>query len=162
MEANAELPKAPLPRTRSDSDLSDLNDIPTTTLSPTTGPADEPPSDDDAIHDMATSELDEDEDAPGEEDADFDEETPPPGHADRMDVDGSESESSSRPGKRKAEVDDEELMKQNPELYGLRRSVGTNAAGRSIQLLTFLHRAVQDLPVAWYVHTVQYHTHTQC
>lgn len=156
MEASAELPKAPLPRTRSDSDLSDLNDIPTTTISSTTGPGDEAPSDDDAIHDMATSELDEDEDAPGEEDADFDEETPPPGQADRMDVDGSSSESSSRPGKRKAEVDDEELMKQNPELYGLRRSVSNDATGRSIQLLTFLRRAVQDLPVAWYVHTDLY------
>ena len=29
-------------------------------------------------------------------------------------------------GKRKAEVDDEEYMKQNPELYGLRRSVRTH------------------------------------
>lgn len=156
IEAEAELPKAPLPRTRSDSDLSDLNDIPTTTISSTTGAADEAPSDDDAIHDMATSELEEDEDAPGEEDADFDEETPYAGHADRMDVDASSSESGARPRKRKTEVDDEELMKQNPELYGLRRSVSTDAAGRSIQMLTYLHRAERDLPVAWYVPTGLY------
>lgn len=155
MAASTELPKAPLPRTRSDSDLSDLNDIPTT-ISSTTGPADEAPSDDDAIHDMATSELEEDEDAPGEEDADFDMGSPPAAHTDRMDVDGSSSESGARPGKRKTEVDDEELMKQNPELYGLRRSVRPDAAGRSIQVLTFLQRAEQDLPVAWYVHAGRY------
>lgn len=137
VEASAELPQPPLPRTRSDSDLSDLNDIPTTTISPSAGPADEAPSDDDAIHDMATSELEEDEDAPGEEDADFDDEAPAPGHADRMDIDASSSESGARHGRRKAEVDDEELMKQNPELYGLRRSVSMDTAGRSIQILTY-------------------------
>ena len=82
------------------------------------------PQDDDAIHDMATSELDDEEDAPGEEDADFDEETPPPEPRDDMRHDSSSSEGSLRPGKRKADmVDDEEYMKQNPELYGLRRSV---------------------------------------
>lgn len=109
---------------RSESPLSDINDIPTTTISSVTEAEDADASDDDAIHDMATSELDEDEDAPGEEDADFDEETPPPEAADDMRQDSSSSESSLRPGKRKAEmIDDEEYMKQNPELYGLRRSV---------------------------------------
>ncbi|KAK4508468.1 hypothetical protein PRZ48_002207 [Zasmidium cellare] len=120
-EADADLLKpSPQPQ-RSESDLSDANDIPTTTLSPD-APQDGVHSDDDAIHDMATSELDEDEDAPGEEDADFDEASPPPGQADAAHNAASSSESSSRSGKRKAEVDDEEYMKQNPELYGLRRS----------------------------------------
>ena len=109
---------------RSESELSDVNDIPTTTISSVTEQRDDSHSDDDAIHDMATSELDEDEDAPGEEDTDFDEASPPSEH----DANGRESRSASedslRPGKRKApEVDDEEYMKQNPELYGLRRSV---------------------------------------
>ena len=109
---------------RSESDLSDLNDLPTTGMSSVTPPEAGTPSDDDAIHDMATSELDDDEeDAAGEEDADFDEETPPPEAANGMRHDRSLSEESSRPGKRKADVDDEEYMKQNPELYGLRRSV---------------------------------------
>lgn len=72
---------------------------------------------------MATSELDEDEDAPGEEDADFDEETPPPIQVDTMQRDRSLSSTSSRPGKRKADLDEQELMEQNPDLYGLRRSV---------------------------------------
>ena len=109
--------------TRSESELSDLNDIPTAGISPVAGQDDAGHSDDDAIHDMATSELDEDEHASGEEDADFDEETPPPEDVDGMRHDRSLSEESLRPGKRKAGVDDEEFMKQNPELYGLRRSV---------------------------------------
>lgn len=110
----------------SESDLSELHDIPTNTIPSNSAVNHQVPSDeDDAIHDMATSELDEDEDAPGEEeDADFDEETPPPAAADGIDQEISSSESTSRHGKRKAEVDDEEYMKQNPELYGLRRSVG--------------------------------------
>ncbi|KXT01495.1 hypothetical protein AC578_4532 [Pseudocercospora eumusae] len=123
-EADADLLKpSPQPQ-RSESELSDTNDIPTTTISSTTAPQDEVMSDDDdAIHDMATSELDEDEDAPGEEDEDFDMESPPPAPAEAMDRDRSSSEPHSRPGKRKADMDDEEMyMKENPELYGLRRS----------------------------------------
>ncbi|CAK4032372.1 related to transcriptional regulator CHD1 [Lecanosticta acicola] len=119
---DADLLKPTPQPTRSESELSDLHDVPTNTMPSTSAPQEEVHSDDDAIHDMATSELDEDEDAPGEEDADFDEETPPPAQPDGMDHDRSSSESISRPGKRKAEVDDEEYMKQNPELYGLRRS----------------------------------------
>ena len=109
---------------RSESELSDLNDIPTTTISSVTPQRDADLSDDDAIHDMATSEIDEDEDAIGEEDADFDEETPPPRQSPSM-RERSSSDGSPHPGKRKVEVDDEEYMKQNPELYGLRRSVRT-------------------------------------
>ena len=116
--------KPPSPMLRSESPLSDINDIPTTTISSATEAEDGDHSDDDAIHDMATSELDDEEDAPGEEDADFDEETPPPEAPHRMRHDSSSSEGSLRPGKRKADmIDDEEYMKQNPELYGLRRSV---------------------------------------
>ncbi|SMR45497.1 unnamed protein product [Zymoseptoria tritici ST99CH_3D1] len=119
-EAAADLTRPSLQPSRSESDLSDLNDIPMTNASSPHG--DEPPSDDDAIHDMATSELEEDEDAPGEEDEDFDAASPTHERANGMDHDRSSSEAGSRPGKRKAEVDDEELMKLNPELYGLRRS----------------------------------------
>lgn len=111
--------------TRSGSELSDMHDIPTTTISSTTAPQDEGFSEDDAMHDMATSELDEDEDAPGEEDADFDMESPlPEQHVTVEDHDRSSSDTNSRPGKRKADMDDEEaFMAENPELYGLRRSV---------------------------------------
>lgn len=108
---------------RRESELSNMDDFPTAAIASPDGANDGMFSDDDAVHDMATSELDEDDDAPGEEDADFDMESPPPRQVDAMDHDRSSSESSSRPGKRKADVDDEEYMKQNPELYGLRRSV---------------------------------------
>lgn len=121
------LKPSPLPD-RSESELSDLNDIPTTTISSITEQQDADGSDDDVMHDMATSELDEDEQAAGEDDADFDEETPPPEEADGMRRDRSSTEDSLRPGKRKPEVDDEEYMKQNPELYGLRRSVSTTSS----------------------------------
>lgn len=135
-EADADLLKPSLQPQRSESDLSETNDIPTTTLSPD-APQDGVHSDDDAIHDMATSELDEDEDAPGEEDADFDEVTPPPEQADAAHRAPSLSESSSRSGKRKAEeVDDEAYMKQNPELYGLRRSVRVDGLHRTFSPLT--------------------------
>ncbi|KAI5369922.1 Putative chromo/chromo shadow domain, helicase, Helicase superfamily 1/2, ATP-binding protein [Septoria linicola] len=113
--------KPPTQPRRSESELSDTNDFPAAMASPD-GANDGMFSDDDAVHDMATSELDEDEDAPGEEDADFDMESPTRTRLHDIDRRRSSSESSSRPGKRKADVDDEEYMKQNPELYGLRRS----------------------------------------
>lgn len=122
-EVDADLLKPCPPPTRSESDLSDAHDIPVATTSTTTL-QEAIHSEDDAIHDMATSELDEDEDAPGEEDADFDEETPPPEHhVNGVHRDRSLSDTSSRPGKRKADIDEQELMEQNPDLYGLRRSV---------------------------------------
>ncbi|KAK4547352.1 hypothetical protein LTR36_001008 [Oleoguttula mirabilis] len=108
------------PPPRSESDLSDLHDIPTARPYQ----QEEANSEDDAMHDMATSEMDDDEDAPGEEDEEYDADTPPPGQSDGMRHDRSLSEESTRPGKRKPDldVDDDEYMKENPELYGLRRS----------------------------------------
>lgn len=140
-------PQAP----RSESELSDLNDLPTTTNVSLTPQDDLEPSDDDAIHDMATSELDEDEDAEGEEDAEFDEESPAPEAIDGMRHDRLTSEESVRPSKRKAEVDDEEYMKQNPELYGLRRSVRIVLSRDLFCLLMRSCRVVPDLVVEWYV-----------
>jgi chromodomain-helicase-DNA-binding protein 1 len=151
LQADVDAARPPLQPSRSESDLSDLNDIPMTGASPTPAQGNEPASDDDAIHDMATSELDDDEDAPGEEDADFDAESPAHERANGMSHNRSSSESDSRPGKRKAEVDDEELMKLNPELYGLRRSVSRISAIGSIQPLTFSFRAAPDLAAEWYV-----------
>lgn len=139
-------PQAP----RSESELSDLNDLPTTTNVSLTPQDDVEPSDDDAIHDMATSELDEDEDAEGEEDAEFDEESPAPEAVHGMRHDRLTSEESVRPSKRKAEVDDEEYMKQNPELYGLRRSVSIVLSLRSFFILTCHCRAGPDQVVEWY------------
>ena len=80
---------------------------------------------------MATSELDDEDDAPGEDDADFDADTPPLGAVGGMRHDRSMSDDSERPGKRRTteDVDDEDYMKQNPELYGLRRSVRIQLLG---------------------------------
>lgn len=140
-ESHADLLQSPVQPRPSESDHTDTNDIPTTTISSSTAAHDDAHSDDDAIHDMATSELDEDEDAPGEVDAEFDEETPPHENVRPMDHDRSSSESSSRPGKRKSDIGDEELyMKQNPELYGLRRSVRTANPHKSIVPLTHHHQ----------------------
>lgn len=123
---------------QSDSELSDAVDLPPTAAVPSiNGQHNIEPSDDDAIHDMATSELDDEEDAPGEEDADFDEDTPLHDESEGMRHDRSSSEESSRPPKRKADdVDDEEYMKQNPELYGLRRSVRGDPSACHCLLLT--------------------------
>lgn len=109
---------------RSESELSDVNELPTITNVSSINADHESGSEEDAMHDMATSELDEDEDAPGEDDADFNNESPSQLHTNGMRHDRLSSEESSRSEKRKVdEVDDEEYMKQNPELYGLRRSV---------------------------------------
>lgn len=109
---------------RSESELSDINDLPMTSNVEMNGVEH---SDDDAIHAMATSELDEDEDAPGEDDVDMDDDMTPRDSADRLSQDRA-SQGSSRSGKRKAEMleevlDDDQYIQQNPELYGLRRSV---------------------------------------
>lgn len=119
-----------LDRDQSDSELSDAVDLPPTADVPSmNGQQHMEPSDDDAIHDMATSELDDEDDAPGEDDADFDQDTPLLEESEGMRHDRSSSEESSRPPKRKADdIDDEEYMKQNPELYGLRRSVRVTLA----------------------------------
>ena len=100
----------------SESELSDVNDIPDHTV---------PESIDHVMQDAASPRSDEDEDADGSDDADYDAPSPPS----RASVDSRHSsvssEASSLPRKRKAEpdVDDEQYMQENPELYGLRRSV---------------------------------------
>lgn len=63
------------------------------------------------------------EDAVGSEDADYDMETSQPADAGSPGDARSSSQDSRRTGKRKAEAEHEEYMLENPELYGLRRSV---------------------------------------
>jgi chromodomain-helicase-DNA-binding protein 1 len=109
-------------RAGSESPLSDVNDLPTTTASHIDEHTQDG-SDDDAMQDMATSEVEEEDEVVEEQDADFDEETPPPEGTNGMRHDDSSSEEEVRSGKRRGAVDDEQYMKQNPELYGLRRSV---------------------------------------
>jgi len=106
------------PHTESDLSEPDPQVIEGITLDPETGPV----SDHDDRDAMDMSESDEEEDAEGEDDADFDMRSPSPDDQDDLPADNS-SHSSTQLGKRKASVDDDEHMLQNPELYGLRRSV---------------------------------------
>jgi len=76
--------------------------------------------------DYAMSDSSEDVDAEGEPDADYESETPPPVQRDASRSRTSSSEESRRPSKRKASGDYVD-MNQNPDLYGLRRSVGSAA-----------------------------------
>lgn len=62
-------------------------------------------------------------DAIGSDDGDFDLESPPPTKPDVALDEASSSEESHKHGKRKTGVDPDEHMMNNPELYGLRRSV---------------------------------------
>ncbi|GAB7350951.1 hypothetical protein MBLNU459_g1457t1 [Dothideomycetes sp. NU459] len=112
---------APAQPSRSGSELSDVNDI--APIEPVaTDHHDAPESADEAVQDIATSQSDDDEDAAGSEDADFDLESPPSPQSNESRRDSLSSEDSSRPRKRKLDVNDEQYMKENPELYGLRRS----------------------------------------
>lgn len=99
---------------RSESELSDVNDLPDQAV---------PESADLIMQDAASLQSDDDEDADGSDDADYDAGSPPS----RASVDSRRSsvssEGSSVPRKRKANVNDEQYMQENPELYGLRRSV---------------------------------------
>lgn len=77
----------------------------------------------DAAQDMITSESDGEEDAEGEEDDDYDAQSPV-NEDDTTRRASISSEESIRPAKRKAApAEDDDFMTQNPELYGLRRSV---------------------------------------
>lgn len=64
-----------------------------------------------------------DEDAVGSDDPDYDMATPPPGNAGSHRGDCSSSQDSPRQRKRKAGPEHEDYMLNDPELYGLRRSV---------------------------------------
>lgn len=68
-------------------------------------------------------ESSQDEDAVGSDDPDYDMTTPPNGNAGSHSDDHSSSQDSPRQRKRKAGPEHEEYILNDPELYGLRRSV---------------------------------------
>ena len=78
----------------------------------------------------ASADLDDmssqDEDALGSDDPDYSMETPPPQQAESSQGTRSVSQDSPRQRKRKAGTENEDYMLNNPELYGLRRSVSIN------------------------------------
>jgi hypothetical protein len=100
----------------SESELSDVNDMPDQAV---------PESVDHVMHDGPSPE--DDEDADGSDDADYDVQSPPSKASPDSRHSSVSSDASSVSRKRKAEpepgVDDEHYMQDNPELYGLRRSV---------------------------------------
>ena len=105
----------------SESDLSDAIDPPNaTSISSNTSRRDD--NGEDLVQSRNIESLPE-EDAVGSDDGDFDMETPPLADADSPGDARSSSQDSRRNGKRKAGADHDDYMLENPELYGLRRSV---------------------------------------
>jgi chromodomain-helicase-DNA-binding protein 1 len=108
---------------RSDSDLSDVQDAVVAVPSPPSSPD---PND---ISNHQPDGLDSPEsehatDGNGSEDADYDlEESIPSAPSDAGEDTRPSSRNSERPPKRKAAAEEDEFIKANPELYGLRRSV---------------------------------------
>lgn len=106
----------------SESELSDVPDRPTFAAPQTLSSTSPPPHQNGIVEE--DSELSDDEDIEmGSDDGDFElDSQPPETHASR-DI-RSSSQESRRPPKRKAiGIEDDELIMNNPELYGIRRSV---------------------------------------
>lgn len=115
---------------RSESELSDVNDIPDQAVTE---------SIDHVMNDVASPRSDEDEDADGSDDGDYDAPSPPSRASNDSRHSSVSSDASSVPRKRKAaepDVDDDQYMQENPELYGLRRSVSQPAVLLVFFLLT--------------------------
>jgi chromodomain-helicase-DNA-binding protein 1 len=110
-------------RRRSDSDNSDVNNHPSGNRSPSlSGDANGARNGTDDDIDMDESDVPTPDNA--SEDADFDmKESPSSQHEDDVLQECASSTDSSRAPKRKAAVVEDEFMRANPELYGLRRSV---------------------------------------
>lgn len=103
---------------------SDMSNVLEDAVAEPASDADAPGEDDDEDVEMAQdSDSSDDVDAEGEADGDYDSESPPPEQAESDDARSSASQESSRPSKRKASPGGDDYITQNPELYGLRRSV---------------------------------------
>ena len=106
----------------SDSDMSNAHeDIAAEPASDVDAPGED--DDDEDVEMAQDSESSDDVDAEGEADGDYDSESPPPEQAESDDARSSVSHESRRPSKRKASPEGDDYITQNPELYGLRRSV---------------------------------------
>ncbi|KAL8975191.1 MAG: hypothetical protein Q9197_000583 [Variospora fuerteventurae] len=77
-----------------------------------------------------------DEDAVGSDDADYDMEDSAPAARPHLRDTRSPSQTSSKLGKRKASVEEDDFMLENPELYGLRRSVESDSEGSGSDINT--------------------------
>lgn len=111
----------------SESDLSEVNETNALRSSPSSSPSPSPSSNQHESHQPADPESDEssnDGDNNASDDADFDmEESPAPSQSDGHQDQRSSSNDSRRVPKRKAVNEEDDYIRENPELYGLRRSV---------------------------------------
>lgn len=127
------------PSDHSDSDLSDSNEpAAAAPSSDVDAPGEEYDDDEPAVADSDSSD---DVDAEGEPDGDYDSDSPPSEHAPSSPAQSVSSQESSRPLKRKASAEKDDYMTQNPELYGLRRSVRVISLPHEILLTVTQGRA---------------------
>ncbi|MCJ1312883.1 hypothetical protein MMC25_006559 [Agyrium rufum] len=114
----------------SDSELSDVPDIPR--------PASIPPAEDADMRQEAEYDSEgnvpssEDEDAVGSDDADYEMDDAPTVHVEAERDDDSSSAGSPRPAKRKLVVEEDDYIMNNPELYGIRRSARARPTHRMV------------------------------
>lgn len=105
----------------SDSDLSEALDLPNGPSTFINGNEDKDA--DDEENELSEAETSQDEDAPGSDDSDYDAVTPPrPAGGSTGDARSSSQESPPQ-RKRKTGIEQDDYMLNDPELYGLRRSV---------------------------------------
>lgn len=106
----------------SESDMSDSNEhAAADSASDVDAPGEE--DDEEDVEMAQDSDSSDDVDAEGEADGDYDSESPPPEQPESDDARSSASQESPRPLKRKGSPKGDDYITQNPELYGLRRSV---------------------------------------
>ena len=105
----------------SESDLSEATDIPN--APPTLPNSEQNDNGENGRMRASDDESSQDEDAVGSDDPDYDMATPPTGNAGSHGDDRSSTQDSPRQRKRKAVPEHEDYMLNDPELYGLRRSV---------------------------------------
>ena len=107
--------------TPSESDLSEVPDQQPKTILPIHSSTNNTPDDDN--EDAEDSALSDNNDpSMGSDDGDFEMDSPIPAEHGALET-RSSSEESRRPPKRKAGIEDDEDIMNNPELYGIRRSV---------------------------------------
>lgn len=123
----------------SESDLSEAVDVPNTSTLSSNPEAQE--TDGKSQSQRMNTDSSHDEDAIGSDDADYDIETPAAPYPTITRDDASSSEDSRKYAKRKIGVEHDDHMMNNPELYGLRRSVSLRLASAR-NLLTLSIRVV--------------------
>lgn len=123
----------------SESDLSEAVDVPNTSTLSSNPEAQE--ADGKSQSQRMNTDSSHDEDAIGSDDADYDIETPAAPYPTITRDDASSSEDSRKYAKRKIGVEHDDHMMNNPELYGLRRSVSVRLASAR-NLLTLSIRVV--------------------